>query len=308
MSSKQSSFLLWDCALCTSKDVGFIGKLAQNFNLNPANLSIVVSSASSKDAKENLSSIPPSVNDLSIAYQVATRFGNNALYDSMVDAINFLKKYSKNCTFILITSNFPIWINIFQRMPPKNLIFVSNRDPRSSLDFSFLPSTISLTVLKWPSLENLTSIRGNQPIEIEESDTSSQQPRQQKKGNNANEIIDVSESEGNVINGIDDILENEAQSLSHASNTSSNSHRNLNENDIGNENDGDNEIEAINDIEYHEGTHALDEVLNNESENENEVASESFLEEEEEQNSMKRIEISKDLLQQLNHLVVINIK
>lgn len=277
MSSKQPSFLLWDCSLCPSKDVNFIGKLAQNFNLNPANLSIVVSSASSKDAKENLSSIPPSVNDLSIAYHVDTRFGNNALYDSIVDAVNFLKKNSKNCTFILITTNFPIWINIFQRMPPKNLVFASIRDPRSSLDFSFMPSSISLTVLKWPSLENLTSIKGTQPIEIEEFEYPSMQ-QQQKKGNNKKELQDTSESDGKGINAIDLILDNEAQSLSHASNISSNMQEIINDNE-NDDDDDDGTIEAIKDIDYHEEANALDNALNNESENE--IASNSLIEEEE---------------------------
>lgn len=277
MSSKQPAFLLWECALCPSKDCDFVNKLSRNFNLNSANLSIVVSSASPKEAKENLSTIPSSVSDLSIAYQVITRFGNNALYDSIIDVVTFLKKYSKNCIFILVTTNFPVWINIFQRMPPKNLIFVSSIDPRSSLDFSFLPPSISNTILKWPSLENVSSSKGIQPIEIEEINEPSRQQKQKPAKSNTKEILNISESDDNGINDIDLLLNNEANASGHESHASPHQKNNVNE--VRNENEEEEEeIEAINDIEYQDEANALDNVLSNESENEN--ASNSMPEEE----------------------------
>ncbi|OHT07950.1 hypothetical protein TRFO_05077 [Tritrichomonas foetus] len=160
MSSKQAALLLWDCSLCPSQNVEFVQQIARNFKLN--NLNILVCA---KDQK----TIPPSVSDLSIAYPVTCRFGPNAIFDTMADVVGFLAKCKNNCTFVLISTNFPIWINLFQRASPKMLVFVSSVDPRTSLDFSFLPPSISINILKWPNLESLKAMEA-QPIEMIEQE------------------------------------------------------------------------------------------------------------------------------------------
>ena len=148
----KKAIVFWDCSLCSSKNIDFIQQLSNNLKVQIS--SIVVCAKEQKH-------FPPSLNDIATTTPVFLRFGKNAKLDSVVDVISFLAKCKGNCTFILVTSEFPIWINLFQRYPPKTLIFVSNQDPRTSFDFSFLSTSISYTVLQWPSLNELASQSGS---------------------------------------------------------------------------------------------------------------------------------------------------
>lgn len=184
MSSKHQAFLLWDCILCPAKDLNFISQLAKQYDLNSQNLSIVVSTANPKESKDNGSSIPPAISDLSIVFKTSSRFGPNAIFDSIVDATSFLASNYKNCVFILITSNFPIWISLFQRIPPKNLVIISNHDPRASIEFSFLPKSISVTIQKWPNLDKIGGSQATMPndLELDYEEKNSPQSSQQEIG------------------------------------------------------------------------------------------------------------------------------
>lgn len=142
------AIILWDCFTCEAKNVDFIQQIVKKLKVNIA--SIVVFS---KDQHK----LCPSISDLSTVYPVVIRFGDNAIFDCIVDVVGFLSKCKNSCTFILITKSFPVWINLFQRSPPKSVVFISNVDPRASLDFSFLPPSINLNILKWPDLSELLS-------------------------------------------------------------------------------------------------------------------------------------------------------
>ncbi|KAK8891317.1 hypothetical protein M9Y10_028525 [Tritrichomonas musculus] len=142
------SIILWDSFSCESKNVDFISKIVKNLKVNIT--SIVVYS---KDQNK----FCPSISDLSTVYPVVIRFGENAVLDTIVDVVGFLSKCKNNCTFILITNNFPLWINLFQRSSPRSVVFISSTDPRVSLDYSFLPPSIKLNILKWPDLTELLS-------------------------------------------------------------------------------------------------------------------------------------------------------
>jgi hypothetical protein len=93
--------------------------------------------------------------ELAIALPIIIRFGPNAIYDGAVDVISFLSQNKDHCSASMITDSFPFWIALFQRIEPKELVFISSKDPRQCLAFSFLPS-IPIKLLHWPSLEEFS--------------------------------------------------------------------------------------------------------------------------------------------------------
>ena len=159
------ALILWDSFSCEAKNVDFIQQIVKMLKVNIGSIIVY-----SKDQNK----LCPQISDLSTVYPVTVRFGENALFDTIVDVVGFLSKCKNNCTFVLITKNFPIWINLFQRSPPKSVVFISSADPRVILDYSFLPPTINLNILKWPELTELLS----QPASSSQKQSSHSSPQQ----------------------------------------------------------------------------------------------------------------------------------
>jgi hypothetical protein len=145
---KGSEAVIWDCASCESESLEFISKL-QRYRKTSFTAIIV--------AARNHSKIPSALGDLAVAFPVTIRFGDQAIYDVLVDVISFIVQTKGNCSFVVISNALPLWITLFQRTEPKYVTFVSSKDPRSFLEFSFLPEKVPVRMLVWPTLEELSS-------------------------------------------------------------------------------------------------------------------------------------------------------
>lgn len=158
---KQKGMLVWDCSVCQSKGIDFIQELQKT--MKTVFSSIVI-------AAEHPGSIPSQISDLSIATPVTVRYGPNAIRDAIVDVIAYINETKARCSVAVITHSFPLWISLFQRMSPKSLVFISNKNPHDCLEFSFLPSGLNISILKWPSLEasGTTATTGDDSISDEE--------------------------------------------------------------------------------------------------------------------------------------------
>jgi hypothetical protein len=100
--------------------------------------------------------LPAAFGDLPIALPVTLRFGPNAVHDALIDCVGFFTQTKGQSTFVVITNSFPLWITLFQRLTPKLVVFVSSKDPSKSLEFSFLPESLPVRLLAWPSLEEVS--------------------------------------------------------------------------------------------------------------------------------------------------------
>lgn len=147
---KNSGILVWDCAACQSKGTEFIQKLQKMTKV--AMTRIIVASSDPQ-------AIPASVSDLSISLPVTTRFGPNAFRDALVDVIHHLSEAKNKCSVYIMGNSFPLWISLFQRIEPRSVVFISGKDPRECLDFSFLPPSLPVTILNWPNLDAVTTTR-----------------------------------------------------------------------------------------------------------------------------------------------------
>ena len=150
MSGKQKVFLIWDAVDCASQDATFIPKIAKRIKANFSEVMVI-----SKDQR----SIVPGLSDLSTVMPVITRFGAHALYDVVVDIIAEISKKKTKFTIVLIANRLSVWINLFRRIVPQNLIVISQEDPNSCLDFAFLPDSIRTVLLRWPDLSELQGMR-----------------------------------------------------------------------------------------------------------------------------------------------------
>ena len=143
---KQAGILVWDCAACQSKSTEFIHKLQKAMKLLFASIIVVA---------DDPQAYPQAVNDLAISLPVTFRFGPNATRDTVIDVIHLLAQAKREYTVFILCENFPVWIALFQRIEPKNVFFISSRDPRECIDFSFLSPNLSVNVLTWPNLEQV---------------------------------------------------------------------------------------------------------------------------------------------------------
>jgi hypothetical protein len=147
---KSSEILIWDCTTCESQSLDFIAQL-HRYRKTTFAMIVIAARESGK--------IPPGVGDLAISLPVTTRFGQSAIHDCIVDALGFFTQAKDNCSFVVISNVLPLWITLFQRIEPKSITFVSTKDPKSFLEFSFLPERIPVRSLSWPGLEELGSSR-----------------------------------------------------------------------------------------------------------------------------------------------------
>jgi hypothetical protein len=145
---KTAEILVWDCGTCESQSLEFISNI-QRYRKGAFAVIIVAAPESAK--------IPPGLGDVAVCLPIITRFGANAIYDSLVDAVSFFVQAKGSCSFVVISNSLPLWITLFQRIEPKSVTFVSTRDLKSHLEFTFLPDKIPVRMLAWPTLEELTS-------------------------------------------------------------------------------------------------------------------------------------------------------
>jgi hypothetical protein len=145
---KSAEILVWDCATCESDSLDFIPQL-QRYRKTTFAIIIV--------AARDIAKLPSSIGDLAVALPITTRFGESAISDSLVDAIGFFVQAKGNCSFVVVSNQLPLWITLFQRIEPKSVTFISAKDPKGFLEFSFLPEKIPVRMLAWPTLEELAS-------------------------------------------------------------------------------------------------------------------------------------------------------
>jgi hypothetical protein len=140
--------LVWDCCTCESQSLDFISHLQRYRKGSFAGVII---------AAREPATVPPGLGDLAICLPITTRLGANAVYDTLVDAVTCYVQAKGNCSFVVISNSLPLWITLFQRIEPKSVTFLSNRDLKSHLEFTFLPEKIPVRLLAWPTLEEFTS-------------------------------------------------------------------------------------------------------------------------------------------------------
>ena len=167
---KQSGIFVWDCTACQSNGTDFIRQL-QTISKTTFNSVVVVA----QDAQ----ALPASVNDVAISLPVKTRFGTNAIYDCIIDVISYLRDCQCACTVVVCDDNVGLWVSLFQRVIPRRAVFVSTRDPRGSLDFTFLPSSLAVTILGWPNLNAISETTGTPSDEQTNDDQDRSQDQDQ---------------------------------------------------------------------------------------------------------------------------------
>ena len=187
---KASGILVWDCSACPAKGTEFIQRMQKMTKITFAKIIVV-----SADPQ----AIPPAVSDLSISLPVITRFGPNATRDSLIDVIHHLSKSKNELSVFILSDSFPLWISLFQRVEPRSVVFVSGRDPRECLDFSFLPPSLSVTVLSWP---NLDSVSSSAPAPREERVV--RNPVSHKEPSVSNSSMGFVEEEEEIVEGSDE--------------------------------------------------------------------------------------------------------
>ena len=161
MSKSIKSILLWDFNCCPANSTE---NLSQIMKLLKYNFTSIVCLA------KDHSQFPPDLSDLSTLLPITMRYGVHSLHDSIVDVVYGIGQ-AKKFNFVLISNEYNIWMDLFQKLPPSNIVFISKNDPRQSLPFSFLPEKISYQVLHWPSLNELGGQTSNTYIdENDESD------------------------------------------------------------------------------------------------------------------------------------------
>ena len=187
---KTSGILVWDCSACQSKGTEFIQRLQKMTKI--AFSKIIVASVDPQ-------AIPASVSDLSISLPVITRFGPNATRDSLIDVIHHLTKSKNEVSVFVMSDSFPLWIALFQRVAPRSVVFISGKDPRDCLDFSFLPPSLSVNVLSWP---NLDSVSSSAPVR---DDRIAKNAVSRKEASESNSSFGFVEEEEEVVDGSDGI-------------------------------------------------------------------------------------------------------
>jgi hypothetical protein len=161
---KTAEALVWDCCTCESQSLEFVSTL-QHYRKGSFAVIIVAARESAK--------IPPGLGDLAACLPVITRFGASSIYDSLVDVVTFFVQAKGSCSFVVISNSLPLWITLFQRIEPKSVTFVSTKNLKSHLEFTFLPDKIPVRMLAWPTLEELSSSGQD---ETAESELSFQEP------------------------------------------------------------------------------------------------------------------------------------
>jgi hypothetical protein len=141
-----ADLLVWDCQTCQSKTIDFIAELQRIRKAAFGNIIVIA---------PDTRALPSSLGNLCAALPVVVRFGPSAVYDALVDIVGALTSAKKQASVTVITSKFPLWITLFQRLEPKSVTFISDKDPNSCLEFSFFPQSVPLHNLAWPSLNEI---------------------------------------------------------------------------------------------------------------------------------------------------------
>jgi hypothetical protein len=145
---KTAEILVWDFSSCESQSTDFISHLQRYRKSSFSNIIV---------AAKDPSKLPPALGDVAVVLPITLRLGINALLDSVADSISLFSQAKGNCSFVVISNSWPLWITLFQRLEPKSVTFVSSKDPKSCLEFSFLPDRIPVRVLAWPALAEISA-------------------------------------------------------------------------------------------------------------------------------------------------------
>ncbi|KAH0785288.1 hypothetical protein GPJ56_010699 [Histomonas meleagridis] len=208
---KQGTILVWDCTQCPSNNIEFIRKVSK---MNKSSISKVIVLAN--DPK----TIPSSINDLSVIFQVSIRQGEKSIYDAIADIVLFSNSCGGEYSVILISNMFSIWLSLFQKIKPKNVILASSKNPQDSFEYEFVVGQFPITFLKWPSLEplknNASTIKETSTVyEIQEEKSESEKSQkeefdddmffEEEEINNYNQSIGLEEETEN--DGVEDLIQ-----------------------------------------------------------------------------------------------------
>ena len=145
--NKVETFLLWDCNECESKNMNFVHQISEKLKLQINGIVIYT---------KNSEFIPLDATDLALIMPLNIRFGEYAFYDAILDIISFTKTKKGRFNIVLVANSLPLWITLFQKLTPRELIFISSENPENTLDFSFLPNSIKTKTLQWPNLSTIS--------------------------------------------------------------------------------------------------------------------------------------------------------
>ncbi|KAK8838198.1 hypothetical protein M9Y10_035617 [Tritrichomonas musculus] len=174
MPKDANSILLWNTNDCPSDSAECIYNISKLLKVTFTSIIVMAN---------DHSQLSPDLSDAATILPISIRCGEHSIHDAIVDVVQSIMKNQKY-NFVIISNDYAIWIDIFQRIQPTNLVFISKNDPRQSLSFSFLPDTVKCSILQWPSLREVTgSISGIEMVNDVEDDmsTSSQKPSKSQK-------------------------------------------------------------------------------------------------------------------------------
>jgi len=183
-----SSLLIWDCGSCKTQDISVISKIQTEFHVKIE--SIIVLAKEYKD-------VPSTLGELAIVMPIITRYGENAMFDAIVDAISILQNANMGYNVIMVSDVLSVWISLFQQLIPKKVFIVSNVDQQDLMDLTFLPEEIELSFSLW---ENLMNGKADQPIsKIPQPAIKQMTPLQPQNRSPVFQSIDVEEEEDDIL-------------------------------------------------------------------------------------------------------------
>lgn len=161
MTQNTKTIFVWNINECPADSSECIFQMGKILNTTFASIIVV---------GDNISKFPENLSDAATTLPVSLRCGDYGIYDTIVDVLSVAKDSPKyNC--VLATNNFGIWFNLFQKVPPINLVIISKTDPRQSISFSFLPQKVKCSILQWPSLkETVSNPNGIELVDNQEFD------------------------------------------------------------------------------------------------------------------------------------------
>lgn len=137
------TYLIWDCGTCKSNKVGFIRQISETLKLKISKIMIFL---------EALTDLPQEISVLSKIIPTIIRFGKNCIFDVIVDTIKLTKNQKNHFNVILVSNQLSIWISLFNRIEPSQIVFFTSSNPESSFEYSFLPKNIQTIKYQWPNL------------------------------------------------------------------------------------------------------------------------------------------------------------
>lgn len=140
-----SSILIWDCSTCQSDSIALIQQMSQMINKRFDQIILF---------SNEVQHIPDDASELTSLYSTTIRYGENALYDVIVDVVGFVSKVKSSGTVVLASSKIAIWLSMFQKYPINSLFIISDDNVEDTMELAFLPDSIDVQFVAWNNFQS----------------------------------------------------------------------------------------------------------------------------------------------------------